>query len=105
MTNNRPKAAYYEVTVGNIGTVAEGGSRRLAERIYRQHVKASKLPYGRAAGESVVLLMVHYGSVSILEEYIGTREAPIVPGYTSRGARMLQRAAKRSKAEPIIGKD
>ena len=58
----------YEVIVGNIGTVYDGGSRRLADKNYAEYVQQSKSDYGRAAGESVTLMK----DDDIAKEYVGT---------------------------------
>lgn len=45
----------YTVTVGNIGTVYSGPSKRQASMDYQEYVTQSKSGYGRAAYESVTL--------------------------------------------------
>lgn len=46
----------YEVIVGNIGRVYEGPSKTRAKETFYEYVKLSKHDYGRAAGESVIML-------------------------------------------------
>ena len=48
--------ARYEVYVGNIGRVYDGGSNLEASKTYAHYVKLSKAGSGRAAGESVVIM-------------------------------------------------
>ena len=45
----------YEVIVGNIGRVHTGNNRREASKVYREYVKDSSQPTGRAGGEQVTL--------------------------------------------------
>lgn len=47
----------YTVIVGNIGTVYSGYDYELAKSSYDDYVAEAKRPYGRAAGESVVLCL------------------------------------------------
>jgi len=47
--------AWYEVVVGNIGTVYDGNNPVEARKDYGEYVKQSKNGYGRAAGESVTI--------------------------------------------------
>lgn len=64
----------YEVIVGNIGTVHEGGNLRDARFHARTYVDQSKSGYGRAAGESVTVLRVTGSDVETMDEYIGTND-------------------------------
>jgi hypothetical protein len=48
--------ANFEVIVGNIGSVHEGGNERKARKHYDAYVLLSILGYGRASGERVTLL-------------------------------------------------
>lgn len=48
--------AQYQVIVGNIGTVYDGTSRKVAVNTYDEYVKQSTRGIGRAAGESVLLM-------------------------------------------------
>ena len=47
---------YYEVIVGNLGSVYSGANRKKATETFRAYAKQSKAGYGRAAGEEVWLL-------------------------------------------------
>jgi hypothetical protein len=59
----------YEVIVGNIGIVVTATSnKKRAEKEYDEYVVLSKLPHGRASGESVILM--ENGEPT--KEYIGT---------------------------------
>ncbi len=51
-----PEAAWFEVVVGNLGTVYRGHSPRKAANAYDKYVKMSENNYGRVGGESVVML-------------------------------------------------
>jgi len=46
----------WQVIVGNIGTVYDGDDAKSAMRTYLEYIDQSKLVYGRASGENVVLL-------------------------------------------------
>lgn len=46
----------YQVIVGNIGTVYDGGDLNKAMENYKSYVAMSKLPAGRASGEDVTLM-------------------------------------------------
>lgn len=48
--------AHFEVFVGNVGRVYDGGSSLEASKTYAHYVKLSKAGSGRAAGESVVIM-------------------------------------------------
>jgi len=58
----------YTVIVGNIGTVYSGHDQTEAKRIYDEYVLAAQKPYGRAAGEDVVLCL----DDEPIEEVLGT---------------------------------
>jgi hypothetical protein len=60
--------SYYQVIVGNIGTVYSGTNLRDARFHARSYVDQSKSNRGRAAGESVTVLK----DGEIIEEYLGT---------------------------------
>ncbi|MCA3186958.1 MAG: hypothetical protein INH13_25735 [Cupriavidus sp.] len=45
----------YQVIVGNIGTVYNGGNGFEARKAFNQYISASKSPHGRASGEDVTL--------------------------------------------------
>ena len=49
-----PKSEWM-VTVGNVGTVYNGGSKLKAEKTYKEYVDISKSNHGRAGGEEVTL--------------------------------------------------
>lgn len=59
--NTKPETAmetpFYEVIVGNVGTVYNGLDYTEALRLYRVYVDMSGEKYGRAAGESVTLMV------------------------------------------------
>lgn len=59
---------FYEVIVGNIGTVHDGFNKAAALKDYTHYVTASKSPYGRASGEDVTL----WRDGEIIKEHIGT---------------------------------
>lgn len=46
----------YVVIVGNIGKVYEGPRKTRAKETFFEYVKLSKHEYGRASGESVIML-------------------------------------------------
>ena len=46
---------FYEVIVGNIGKVHEGGSYMKAFAVFQEYIKKSDATYGRASGENVAL--------------------------------------------------
>ena len=45
----------YQVIVGNIGTVYDGGKRKAADNAFRSYKNDSRFNYGRASGEDVTL--------------------------------------------------
>lgn len=45
----------WQVVVGNVGTVFDGGNGFEARQEYAEYVAISKAPHGRASGEEVVL--------------------------------------------------
>jgi hypothetical protein len=59
----------YQVIVGNIGTVYDGGSEYIACQTFDEYARFSQEKNGRAAGESVVLMM----GDRILREVEGTQ--------------------------------
>lgn len=63
-------AKLMEVVVGNVGTVYSGDDESAARLCYKEYVEASRVFYGRAAGEMVALL----ADGEIMEEYQGRRE-------------------------------
>ena len=63
---------YYEVIVGNIGTVYSGPNGFTANHTYSSYVKSSKSSVGRASGEDVTLIK----NGDIQKEYFGKRENP-----------------------------
>lgn len=58
---------FYEVVVGNVGTVYRGSNRRHAEREFRDYVHQSKHAMGRADGESVTI----FADGEVVREYVG----------------------------------
>ena len=62
------RITYYEVIVGNIGTVYSGRDIDAATVKYYAYVDLSKSDYGRAAGEAVTLTR----NGDILAEHAGT---------------------------------
>jgi hypothetical protein len=58
----------YEVIVGNIGTVYKGPSVVEARKMFDYYIEQSRGGYGRAAGESVTLLL----NGEIRREYVGS---------------------------------
>lgn len=62
--------ALFEVLVGNIGTVYSGPMLKEALEYYGEYRRQSKTGYGRAAGESVVLLQ----DGEIRKEHHGTQD-------------------------------
>lgn len=64
----------YEVIVGNIGLIYEGGNGNRARRQFNEYVRISLENYGRAAGESVTLFM----NDEPIKEYIGARDWPVL---------------------------
>ena len=60
----------YRVIVGNIGTVYSGDSQKTALQTFKEYKQQSKTDYGRAAGESVVV-MCHD---EVVREYVGKLE-------------------------------
>lgn len=67
MENVPSPKPFFEVTVGNIGTVYSGHFKENAERIFHEYVAISNLDYGRASGEDVILWM----DGEITKEHIG----------------------------------
>jgi hypothetical protein len=73
--------AYYEVIVGNIGTVYGGVSKAAALKKYTTYVRQSKSESGRAGGEDVTLMSdgepikEHYGNFgeASASDWIGER--------------------------------
>ena len=65
----------YRVYCGNIGLVHSGHNKREAIACFVEYKKASKLSYGRGAGEDVTLFMDVDGirDNEPLREYWGTR--------------------------------
>ena len=61
----------WEVIVGNIGTVYSGPSGAIARQKYGDYQDMSQDNYGRASGESVVLMC----NGEPVKEYAGTVEA------------------------------
>jgi hypothetical protein len=49
--------AYYEVIVGNVGTIYSGYSKAEALHRYDTYVEISESCVGRAGGESIVLMV------------------------------------------------
>jgi hypothetical protein len=49
------KRNFYEVIVGNVGKVHEGGSKAAAISVFHTYKNHSKRNYGRAAGEVVTM--------------------------------------------------
>jgi transcriptional regulator of NAD metabolism len=58
----------YQVIVGNIGTVYDGGSKVIAFETYKEYVLQSKTAHMRASGETVVLL----ANGEIEKEHVGS---------------------------------
>lgn len=56
----------YQVVVGNLGTVTDTDCREAAVSNFRDYLSLARSPYGRAAGESVVLM--HDGEVVLEKE-------------------------------------
>lgn len=56
MPKKKKPPSHYEVIVGNIGTVYEGPLFKQALKDYGEYKRQSKAYYGRAAGESVMLI-------------------------------------------------
>ena len=61
----------WEVIVGNIGTVYSGPSGAIARQKYGDYQAMSEDSYGRASGESVMLMC----NGEPVEEHAGTVEA------------------------------
>jgi len=59
----------YEVIVGNIGSVYCGNRLKEAETHFREYKRQSIAGFGRAGGESIIILV---GSKDIYREFIGT---------------------------------
>ena len=51
------KKTWYQVIVGNIGEVYDGDNKAEARESYREYYAQSREGYGRAAGESVTLMV------------------------------------------------
>jgi hypothetical protein len=62
----------YQVIVGNVGTVYDGDSRDNAHLAFEEYVAQSRNGYGRAAGESVALMLDDL----IEDEFVPGAEAP-----------------------------
>jgi len=60
---------HYQVIVGNIGTVYDGGSFIEAKQSYSDYCKQSRENYGRASGENVTMFCDN----EIKWEHIGTQ--------------------------------
>lgn len=64
---------WWEVTVGNIGTVYSGPSEQTAREAYAEYVEQSESGRGRAAGEAVTLwscgepILEHPGGLAFAE--------------------------------------
>jgi hypothetical protein len=58
----------YQVIVGNIGTVYDGGDLKEAHKAFDEYEAQSENGYGRASGESVAL----FDGEEILREHFGT---------------------------------
>lgn len=61
----------YSVHVGNIGTVYSGPNKSEAFKHFAEYVSQSKTNYGRAAGETVCLML----DGQIQREHVGTIDA------------------------------
>lgn len=61
----------YTVIVGNIGTAYNGTSRKVAENTFDEYVLQSERNIGRAAGESVTLMM----DGEVIREHLGSVES------------------------------
>lgn len=62
----------YEVIVGNVGTIYDGGSYREALKRFKTYVEISKSGSGRAGNEDVTLMR----DGEIIKEHFGTQENP-----------------------------
>ena len=71
MPRRRNARAEYEVIVGNIGTIYDGGNYREALKRYRTYVKISKSESGRASGEDVIIMR----DGEPVKEYFGSRSS------------------------------
>ena len=60
----------YSLIVGNIGTVCESDSEPYIVRMFESYKEMSQKDYGRAAGESVILMDNHLESPH--KEHIGS---------------------------------
>ena len=56
MSTKTKRNPVYTVVVGNVGTICETISERMAWRDYGQYAAMSLASYGRVSGESVTLL-------------------------------------------------
>jgi hypothetical protein len=61
----------YQVFVGNIGMVYSGGDETKANETFDKYVEMSRTNYGRAAGESVIVMYRD----ELIKEYCGTLES------------------------------
>lgn len=66
--------SFYEVIVGNIGTVYRGNSKVEALKKYSTYVKASKSSYGRASGEGVDL----FKDGDVIKSHVGRISNPSI---------------------------
>jgi hypothetical protein len=58
---------WYTVIAGNIGTVCETYSHKIAEQTYQLYVDYSNRGYGRVSGEDVIL----FRDRDVVKEYTG----------------------------------
>ena len=71
MAKKKAKCSY-QVIVGNIGTVYDGGSKKTAMKEFSSYVKASKTGSSlRAEGEDVVLMEKCEGHYEPIKEHYG----------------------------------
>jgi len=68
----------YTVNVGNIGNIEES-TRKAAEATFREYCQQSKDGYGRAAGESVTLLV----NGEPVKEYVPAIQTPTIAALAS----------------------
>ena len=64
----------YKVVVGSVGTVHAGHNGLIALKWFKEYVKISKQPHGRAASENVTL----FRDGEILKEYTAPTEDVII---------------------------
>jgi len=67
MKNVKP-GSWYQVVVGNIGTVYSGHSKSKAEKCFTEYIELSRLNYGSASAENVTLFIDN----DIDQEYDGS---------------------------------